>query len=455
MNYFPELHSFQPPTTNYGRDAYPLAMPCMSMQEISLDEDFVRNDMPRLTDSLSDWFTEDSCCYTAKDAIKDLNAATTWSPSSPLKNTKQKSETPERGACAVCGMKASGVHYGGRSCEGCKSFFKRAVQTQTFRNFFCRGEGTCSLLRCSISSGVGSPSLVRTSDARFAQPCHYYRTKNCELFFYEAHSSDDCLLVAASILYKRRGGANQNIHFGGSARNMQKVVCLVVVLGFVSQANAQCDPVPSPAPAAGTGTAPACLPGEVCYNDGTDDACYVDDATTTTPLVTTTAGGATTTTVDSATTTTVADSATTTTVSSESYSGSCVDTNSNCATWVSNGFCTNTAYTIEQRGQYCAKSCNLKPACSGSSTTCTDSSSNCANWVANGFCNSAFYTTAQKSQYCGSSCNLCSSNGGGSSSTCTDGSTNCANWVSNGFCSSSFYTTAQKRQYCGSSCSVC
>ncbi|CAJ0564438.1 unnamed protein product, partial [Mesorhabditis spiculigera] len=70
-------------------------MPYVSMQEISLDDDFVRNDMPRLTDSLSDWFTEDSCCYTAKDAIKDLNDATTWSPSSPLKNAKQKSETPE------------------------------------------------------------------------------------------------------------------------------------------------------------------------------------------------------------------------------------------------------------------------------------------------------------------------------------------------------------------------
>ncbi|KAK6751638.1 hypothetical protein RB195_003201 [Necator americanus] len=38
---------------------------------------------------------------------------------------------------------------------------------------------------------------------------------------------------------------------------------------------------------------------------------------------------------------------------------SAVDSNANCATWYKNGFCTNTFYTLAQRKQYCAKTCNL------------------------------------------------------------------------------------------------
>ncbi|VDO84119.1 unnamed protein product [Heligmosomoides polygyrus] len=51
---------------------------------------------------------------------------------------------------------------------------------------------------------------------------------------------------------------------------------------------------------------------------------------------------------------------TTTTVASSSLT--ClyaVDANTNCATWIKNGFCTNTFYTLAQRKQYCARSCNL------------------------------------------------------------------------------------------------
>lgn len=43
--------------------------------------------------------------------------------------------------CAVCGDKASGFHYGVKSCEGCKSFFKRTIQKQL--QYICVEESEC------------------------------------------------------------------------------------------------------------------------------------------------------------------------------------------------------------------------------------------------------------------------------------------------------------------------
>ncbi|CAH04750.1 ShKT domain-containing protein [Caenorhabditis elegans] len=93
----------------------------------------------------------------------------------------------------------------------------------------------------------------------------------------------------------------------------------------------------------------------------------------------------------------------------------CMDVNPNCANWVSNGFCTSSFYSDAQKTEYCPASCRLcsgassttSSSASSSSSTCGDSNSNCASWASNGFCNSTFYTPAQKSQYCGATCNLC------------------------------------------------
>nr|1LAT_A Chain A, Glucocorticoid Receptor [Rattus norvegicus]1LAT_B Chain B, Glucocorticoid Receptor [Rattus norvegicus] len=43
--------------------------------------------------------------------------------------------------CLVCSDEASGCHYGVLTCEGCKAFFKRAVEGQ--HNYLCKYEGKC------------------------------------------------------------------------------------------------------------------------------------------------------------------------------------------------------------------------------------------------------------------------------------------------------------------------
>jgi len=57
--------------------------------------------------------------------------------------TNEEDEQPL--VCMICEDKATGLHYGIITCEGCKGFFKRTVQNR--RVYTCVADGTCEITK--------------------------------------------------------------------------------------------------------------------------------------------------------------------------------------------------------------------------------------------------------------------------------------------------------------------
>ncbi|XP_030061008.1 nuclear receptor subfamily 4 group A member 3 isoform X1 [Microcaecilia unicolor] len=88
-----------------------------------------------------------------------LNQATSLLAESSLPSPPSRSSSSGEGTCAVCGDNAACQHYGVRTCEGCKGFFKRTVQKNA--KYVCLANKNCPV------------------DKRRRNRCQYCRFQKC------------------------------------------------------------------------------------------------------------------------------------------------------------------------------------------------------------------------------------------------------------------------------------
>lgn len=77
----------------------------------------------------------------------------------PASSTSNHDAVPPNQLCAVCGDNAACQHYGVRTCEGCKGFFKRTVQKNS--KYVCLADKNCPV------------------DKRRRNRCQYCRFQKC------------------------------------------------------------------------------------------------------------------------------------------------------------------------------------------------------------------------------------------------------------------------------------
>lgn len=120
--------------------------------------------------------------YSVNPAVPDAFITQTQHRFSPLTNRIRKvnslassSRPSSEGLCAVCGDNAACQHYGVRTCEGCKGFFKRTVQKKStyvcLANKNCpvdkRRRNRCQFCRFEKCLAVGmAKEVVRTADLK-------------------------------------------------------------------------------------------------------------------------------------------------------------------------------------------------------------------------------------------------------------------------------------------------
>lgn len=78
------------------------------------------------------------------DNTSPANRSTPSSLSSDTSSDNSiESKTFTFGDCRICGDKASGIHYGVATCEGCKGFFKRSLNK--YIGYICLNENKCPI----------------------------------------------------------------------------------------------------------------------------------------------------------------------------------------------------------------------------------------------------------------------------------------------------------------------
>ncbi|NWS17471.1 NR4A3 protein, partial [Pachyramphus minor] len=92
-------------------------------------------------------------------ATSSLMGESSGSGSSGLPSPPSRSSSSGEGTCAVCGDNAACQHYGVRTCEGCKGFFKRTVQKNA--KYVCLANKNCPV------------------DKRRRNRCQYCRFQKC------------------------------------------------------------------------------------------------------------------------------------------------------------------------------------------------------------------------------------------------------------------------------------
>ncbi|CAF1608189.1 unnamed protein product, partial [Didymodactylos carnosus] len=131
----------------------------------------------------------------------------------PKINHTNNNSREKLGECVVCKDRATGIHYGLLTCEGCKGFFKRTVQNK--RKYRCSVNGNCVVdktqrNRCQhcrfqkcLKSGmvIGAVRLDRAPGGRTPENvARLYRYKNAQNLVISQPSIDsthnfECVLM--------------------------------------------------------------------------------------------------------------------------------------------------------------------------------------------------------------------------------------------------------------------
>nr|pir hypothetical protein T03G6.2 - Caenorhabditis elegans [Caenorhabditis elegans] len=94
----------------------------------------------------------------------------------PSIKNKKREKIPEGTLCVVCSDFASGIHYSVASCNGCKTFFRRAlVNKQTFT---CQFSGDCVVGKCDGSMRLQKLSAEKM--LRYGNGSQGYRSNMIE-----------------------------------------------------------------------------------------------------------------------------------------------------------------------------------------------------------------------------------------------------------------------------------